>query len=68
MRTLGAFLKKEWMEQIRNSRLLILVLLFLLFGIMNPAVAKITPWLMEMMAESLEGSASCWWYCRCPGP
>lgn len=56
MRTLGAFLKKEWMEQIRNSRLLILGLLFLIFGIMNPAVAKITPWLMEMMAESLEGS------------
>lgn len=54
MRTLTAFIKKEWMEQIRSSRLVILGLLFLVFGIMNPAIAKITPWLMEMMAETME--------------
>lgn len=54
MKTLMAFMKKEWMEQIRSSRLMILGLLFLAFGIMNPAIAKITPWLMEMMAESME--------------
>jgi ABC-2 type transport system permease protein len=56
MKTLKAFVKKEWMEQIRNSRLMILGLVFLLFGIMNPAMAKLTPWLMEMMAETLEAS------------
>ena len=54
MKTLMAFMKKEWMEQIRSSRLMILGLLFLAFGIMNPAIAKITPWLMETMAESME--------------
>lgn len=54
MKTLMAFMKKEWMEQIRSSRLMILGLLFLAFGIMNPAIAKMTPWLMEMMAESME--------------
>lgn len=54
MKTLGAFLKKEWMEQIRSSRLMILGLIFLAVGIMNPATAKLTPWLMEMLAESME--------------
>lgn len=54
MKTLMAFMKKEWMEQIRSSRLMILGLLFLAFGIMNPAIAKLTPWIMEMMAESME--------------
>lgn len=48
-----AFLKKEWMEWSRTGRLLVLLLVFVLFGIMNPAVAKLTPWLMESMAESL---------------
>lgn len=54
MRTLIAFIKKEWMEQIRSSRLVILGLLFLVFGIMNPAIAKLTPWMMEMLAETME--------------
>ena len=41
------------MEQIRSSRLMILGILFILFGIMNPAVAKLTPWLLETLADSL---------------
>lgn len=48
-----AFLKKEWMELCRTGRLLILLLIFILFGIMNPALAKLTPWLMETLSESL---------------
>lgn len=48
-----AFLKKEWMEWSRTGRFLILLLVFVLFGIMNPALAKLTPWLMEIMSESL---------------
>ncbi len=48
-----AFLKKEWMEWSRTGRLLILLLVFALFGIMNPALAKFTPWLMETMSDSL---------------
>lgn len=56
MRTFYAFLRKEGMEQIRSGRLLLLVLIFILFGIMNPAMAKITPWLMQTMSESLEST------------
>lgn len=53
MRALLAFMKKEWMEQIRSGRLMILGILFVLLGIMNPAMAKLTPWLLEVMADSL---------------
>ncbi|MCM1118623.1 MAG: ABC transporter permease subunit [bacterium] len=48
-----AFMKKEWMELCRTGRLLVLLLVFTLFGIMNPATAKLTPWLMEVLSESL---------------
>ena len=53
MRSLLAFTKKEITEQARTGKLLFLCILFVLFGIMNPAVAKLTPWLMEQMADSL---------------
>ena len=56
MRSLIAFMKKEITEQIRSSRLMVLGILFVLFGIMNPAVAKLTPWLFEIMADSLAES------------
>lgn len=54
MRAFLAFTKKEWLELFRTGRLAILLVLFSLFGIMNPAVAKLTPWMTEMMAESLK--------------
>ena len=56
MRSLFAFIKKELTEQFRSGRLMILGLLFVLFGIMNPAIAKLTPWLLETMADSLAES------------
>lgn len=56
MRSLFSFVKKEWIEHFRSGRLLILGMIFLLFGIMNPAIAKMTPWLMETMADSLAES------------
>ena len=56
MRSLFAFIKKEFTEQLRSGRLMILGLLFVLFGIMNPAIAKLTPWLLETMADSLAES------------
>lgn len=56
MKTLLAFMKKEWLEQLRSGWLAILGILFVLFGIMNPAIAKLTPWLFEVMADTLEGS------------
>ena len=56
MKTLIAFIKKEFLEQLRMGQLLILGILFVLFGIMNPAIAKLTPVLFELMADSLESS------------
>ena len=47
MKSLIAFMKKEWMDLVRSGRLMILLVIFLLFGIMNPAIAKLTPWMME---------------------
>lgn len=56
MRSLIACVKKEMTEQLRSGKLVVLGIVFLLFGIMNPAVAKLTPWLLEMMSESLAQS------------
>ena len=56
MKTLTAFMKKEFLEHLRSGRLVILGLLFLLLGVMNPAVAKLTPWLFEVMADDLAQS------------
>ncbi|MGN0395291.1 MAG: ABC transporter permease subunit [Coprococcus sp.] len=56
MRGFSAFFKKEWLEWVRTGRVTVLVIIFCLFGIMNPAIAKVTPWLMEMMSESLENT------------
>ena len=53
MRSFLALLKKEFLESLRCRRLLILGLLFTLFGIMNPAIAKLTPWMLELTSESL---------------
>lgn len=51
-----AFTKKEITEQVRSGKLMFLCILFVLFGIMNPAIAKMTPWLLEVMSESLAES------------
>ncbi len=51
-----AILKKEWMELCRTGRFLLLLFLFALFGIMNPALAKLTPWLMETISDSFAGT------------
>ena len=48
-----AFLKKELVACLRGGHLLFLAILFLALGIMNPAIAKLTPWMMELFAESL---------------
>lgn len=53
MRQLNAFVKKEFMEQLRTGRFIVLLLIFCLFGIMNPAIAKITPWMMSLMSDQL---------------
>lgn len=56
MKQLIAFSKKEFLEIWRTGKFLILVIVFALFGIMNPAIAKLTPWMMEQFSESLEQS------------
>jgi len=56
MRQLTAFTTKEFLEQLRTGRCMLLLILFCLFGIMNPAIAKMTPWLLETMSEQLSES------------
>ncbi len=50
MNGLLAFTKKEFTENMRNYRLLIMVALFTLFGFMNPLTAKFTPQLLSALA------------------
>ena len=56
MKPLLAFMKKEFLETVRTSKFIILLLLFLSFGIMNPAIAKLQPWMMEMFADTIAES------------
>ena len=56
MKSLIAFIKKELTEQIRLGRFMIAFILFAALGIMNPAVAKLTPWFYEIFADSLAES------------
>lgn len=56
MKPLLAFMKKEYLETVRTGKFIILVLLFVLFGIMNPAIAKLTPWMMEMFSDAMAES------------
>ena len=56
MRSFIAFTKKELLGELRSGRLFILFSLFILIGIMNPAIAKLTPWLIEAFADSLKES------------
>ena len=51
MKSFIAFFKKEVLESVRSGKLAILGILFLLFGIMNPAIAKMIPWLLEIMSD-----------------
>ena len=44
------------MEQSRTSKLVLLGILFPLFGLMNPVIAKLTPLMVEMMAETMAQS------------
>ena len=56
MRSFLAFFKKEMLESARSGKLLFLSILFFAFGVMNPAIAKLTPWLLEIMAGELAES------------
>lgn len=53
MKVMLAFARKEFTEQLRSGRMLILIILFVILGVMNPAIAKLTPWVFEMLSDSL---------------
>ncbi len=48
-----AFTNKEFLELVRTGKLIFVGILFLLFGVMNPAIAKLTPWLFSQVADSM---------------
>lgn len=54
MTQLYAFTKKEFMELFRTGKAYLLIILFFMFGIMNPAIAKFTPWMLEMLSETMK--------------
>ena len=56
MSSLIAFIKKELLGQIRSAKLWIVLGVFFAFGLMNPGITAITPWLFEIMKEALEQS------------
>lgn len=56
MKGLTAFFGKEWMDAARTGKLFIVILLFALFGVMNPGIAKLTPWMLELFAETMADS------------
>ncbi|MBO4262725.1 MAG: ABC transporter permease subunit [Clostridia bacterium] len=56
MKSFVAFFKKELLESVRSGKLLFITILFAAFGVMNPAVAKLTPYLMQLMADELAES------------
>ena len=56
MKTLIAFVKKEITEQIRSVKLIIITAVFVFFAVMNPTVAKLTPMLYELLADTMAQS------------
>lgn len=53
MKQLIAFTRKEFTELVRTGKFMIMLIVFVLFGIMNPAMAKMTPWLYDMLADTM---------------
>jgi len=56
MRSLFAFFSKEMTDHIRSGKFLLLLIVFVFIGIMNPATAKLTPWLLDIMSDTLAQS------------
>jgi ABC-2 type transport system permease protein len=54
MKAFLAFTKKEITEYLRTYKLMILVLVFLLFGMMNPVLAKFTPEIIKAAGLDLQ--------------
>ena len=50
------FLKKEITENLRGGKMLLIFAVFVIFGIMNPAIAKLTPLMIESLKDALSES------------
>ena len=53
MRGYSAFLAKEFTEMVKTRKVLIILAVFILFGIMSPILAKMMPDLLSSMTESM---------------
>ncbi|MFQ8706323.1 MAG: ABC transporter permease [Thomasclavelia sp.] len=53
MKTIFILIKKEYLEYIREHKLIILVAVFAILGISNPLIAKMTPWLFEQFLNDV---------------
>ncbi|MEZ4626827.1 MAG: hypothetical protein R2912_01545 [Eubacteriales bacterium] len=49
---IGQLLLKRLVGLVRTKRAMVLLIVFGIFGIMNPALAKLTPWMLSLMSES----------------
>lgn len=56
MKQLTAFIEKEFTEVLRNSKFMICAIIFFLLGIMNPAIAKITPLIIKEYSDANSGT------------
>ena len=52
MRQLLALTKNEFLALVRTGKITVLLIVFSIFGILNPALAKLTPWMLSLMSES----------------
>lgn len=52
MKSLLSFMKKEFTEHLRTGKIFIILGMFVLLAVMNPAIAKLTPELVKLLAET----------------
>lgn len=53
MKNTLTLIKKEYLEYIRDHKLIILVAIFAILGVSNPLIAKMTPWLFEQFINDV---------------
>ena len=53
MKQLITLMKMEFTELFRGGKAAVLLVVFVIFGILNPALAKLTPWMLNLMSQTL---------------
>ena len=53
MKQLLALIQNEFLALLRTGKITVLLIVFSIFGILNPALAKLTPWMLSLMSQSL---------------